>query len=118
MQNNFPLTICSNSCSYQARSVILEIGGHFRAKGANTGGGARSPQENFLGTRPFSPKSALPCIIAVFVSVFIFQIETFGMKELSTINAKKVINNGGLKVVLGVAGTIYSDGNDPLELNT
>ena len=47
-----------------------------------------------------------------------FQIETFGMKELSTINAKKVLNNGGLKVVLGVAGTIYSDGNDPLELNT
>ena len=25
---------------------------------------------------------------------------------------------GGLKVVLGVAGTIYSNGHDPLELNT
>ena len=76
------------------------------------------PRPFFSRKRPFSLRRALPYIIFVFVSVFIFQIETFGRKELSTINAKKVINNGGLKVVLGVAGTIYSDGNDPLELNT
>ena len=54
----------------------------------------------FLGSRPFfsrkhpfSPRNAFPYIILIFVSVFIFQIETIGMKELSRINAKKVLNN-------------------------
>ena len=65
-------------------------GGHFRAEGAAAGGGSRP---FFSRKRPFSLRRALPHIIFVFVSVFIFQIETFGMKELSTINAKKVLNN-------------------------
>ena len=82
--------------------MVLEIGGYFRAEGAKPGGGSGAePPEKLveghahfpLGNAHFLSEELFPTSYLFLFLCSFFQIETFGMKELSTINAKKVLNS-------------------------